>query len=569
MTSHAASCPNCGAPLVYRWSSSVQTVCEYCRSIVVRTDVDLKKVGQVADLPSDASPIQLSTEGRYGDKGFVVAGRILYQYEQGTWNEWHIVLDGGADGWLSDAQNESRVSVPHQRPTIPTLAQAALGRSFIWNGTQFTVVSRTLAHYAGVEGELPFEYWDKTDVTFVDLRSEGADFATIDYSDEAPALYIGKAVDFDDAAAEERPHVRGLVRWRTHTVAGPSACAPSTAPTAGQRLPSARSATRSTSSARAAARFSMPPIPASRSCSSTPTPFARSRSFRSAPAASCTTSSMKSSGSRSARSSSTVSTYQLARVPAVQSVSRVPLPHASTQGHWNVVSTINALPGGGPTPDGRRRGRMAGTGTGTSRPPPRQTTFVLGEFPWQIRVGDTTTGSDYVAPPLMLSAEVDADKEVTWSLGQYMSGSQIWKVLALPGKPPAPLGVFANQPSPFPGVDRQDVAERGAARRARRAAVARPPGQRARQAGVRAELRVRPEDGAGRPRSSTPVFELDGRPTAVEIETATNLDNQWMFVGYALVNDETGQAFDFGATCRTTTASKTASRGPKDRRATP
>ena len=25
----------------------------------------------------------------------------------------------------------------------------------------------------------------------------GADFATIDYSDEAPALYIGKAVDFD------------------------------------------------------------------------------------------------------------------------------------------------------------------------------------------------------------------------------------------------------------------------------------------------------------------------------------------------------------------------------------
>jgi hypothetical protein len=42
----------------------------------------------------------------------------------------------------------------------------------------------------------------------------------------------------------------------------------------------------------------------------------------------------------------------------------------------------------------------------------------------------------------------------------------------------------------------------------------------------------------------TPVFELDGRPTAVEIETATNLENQWLFVGYALVNDETGQAFE-------------------------
>jgi uncharacterized protein DUF4178 len=210
MTSHAASCPNCGAPLAYRWSSSVQTVCEFCRSIVVRTDVDMKKVGQVADLPYDGSPVQIATEGRYGDKGFVVAGRILYQYDQGTWNEWRIVLDGGADGWLSDAQNALAVSFLTTGLTIPTLAQAALGRSFVWNGTPFTVVSRTLAHYAGVEGELPFEYWDKSEVTFVDLRSEGADFATIDYSDEAPALYIGRAVDFETLRLK---NVRAFEGW--------------------------------------------------------------------------------------------------------------------------------------------------------------------------------------------------------------------------------------------------------------------------------------------------------------------------------------------------------------------
>jgi Domain of unknown function (DUF4178) len=197
MTSRSATCPNCGAPLVYRWSSSVQTVCEHCRSVVVRTDVDLKNVGVVADLPPNASPIQLSTEGRYGDKGFVVAGRILYQYEQGTWNEWRIVVEGGVDGWLSDAQNELAVSFAVKESHIPSADQATLGSSFNWNGTVFTVVSRTVAHYAGVEGELPFEYWDKTDVTFVDLRSEGSDFATLDYSDDEPALYIGKAVDFD------------------------------------------------------------------------------------------------------------------------------------------------------------------------------------------------------------------------------------------------------------------------------------------------------------------------------------------------------------------------------------
>ena len=83
MTQPAANCPNCGAKSVFRWSSSVQTVCEFCKSILVRTDVDLKKVGQVADLPPDSSPIQINTEGKYGNKSFVVVGRILYEYDQG------------------------------------------------------------------------------------------------------------------------------------------------------------------------------------------------------------------------------------------------------------------------------------------------------------------------------------------------------------------------------------------------------------------------------------------------------------------------------------------------------
>jgi hypothetical protein len=176
----------------------VQTVCPYCRSVLVRSDVDLKKVGLVADLPLNASPIQLRTAGRYENKGFAVAGRIIYQYEQGNWNEWHIVLDGGTDGWLSDAQNEFAVSFPVEVGKLPTVEEAALGRTFDWKGVRFHVASRTLAHYAGVEGELPFEYWDKTDVTFVDLRSEHQDFATLDYSDEKPVLYVGRTVDFDD-----------------------------------------------------------------------------------------------------------------------------------------------------------------------------------------------------------------------------------------------------------------------------------------------------------------------------------------------------------------------------------
>ena len=211
MTKRTASCPNCGAPIEYRWSSSVQTVCEHCRSVVVRTDVDLKKVGVVADLPLDGSPIQLFTEGHYGDRNFVVAGRILYQYEQGTWNEWHIVLDGGVDGWLSDAQNELAVSFAVKTSGLPTPEKATLGKTFQWNDTRFTVVSRTLAHYAGVEGELPFEYLGqrRRDVHRPAIDQQRFRHARLQRR-RAGALHR-QSRGLRHAAPAESPNLRGLV----------------------------------------------------------------------------------------------------------------------------------------------------------------------------------------------------------------------------------------------------------------------------------------------------------------------------------------------------------------------
>jgi hypothetical protein len=197
MTQPAANCPNCGAKIVFRWSSNVQTVCEYCKSILVRTDVDLKKVGQVADLPPVGSPIQLNTEGIYRNKAFVVVGRIVYEYDQGAWSEWHVMMNDGTSAWLSDAQQEYAVSFSSNAPNLPAAAKVEVGEQFTWSGQHYTVSVITPAHYRGVEGELPFQYWDKTDVTFVDLRSETGKFATLDYSDPEPALYLGEFVEFE------------------------------------------------------------------------------------------------------------------------------------------------------------------------------------------------------------------------------------------------------------------------------------------------------------------------------------------------------------------------------------
>jgi len=195
MTQPTANCPNCGAKIVFRWSSSVQTVCEYCKSILVRTDVDLKKVGQVADLPPNSSPIQIGTEGFYNRQAFVAVGRIIYEYDQGTWNEWHLVLNNGS-AWLSDAQDDYVVTFAAPGRKLPS--ECKVGQRYTWDNETYTVTTTTKAHYRGVEGELPFQYWDKEDVVFVDLMSTNGKFATLDYSDETPVLYLGQSVEFDD-----------------------------------------------------------------------------------------------------------------------------------------------------------------------------------------------------------------------------------------------------------------------------------------------------------------------------------------------------------------------------------
>jgi hypothetical protein len=74
------------------------------------------------------------------------------------------------------------------------------------------VTSITKARYRGVQGELPFEYWDKSEVSFVDLRTGDSRFATIDYSDNPPLLFLGEALEFDDLKLK---NVRDFEGWPT------------------------------------------------------------------------------------------------------------------------------------------------------------------------------------------------------------------------------------------------------------------------------------------------------------------------------------------------------------------
>jgi hypothetical protein len=211
MTQPAALCPNCGAPVRFCWSSSVQTTCDQCHSILVRTDVDLKLVGVVADLPPDSSPIQLGTEGTYKSRRFTAAGRIIYSYDEGSWNEWHIVMQDGTSAWLADAQSQYVLTFAMAGLQLPPAASVRVGDQHIWNNVPLVVTTITKARYRGVQGELPFEYWDKREALFLDLLSTRGDFATLDYSDEQPVLYMGEVVNFDSLQLQ---NMRELEGWQ-------------------------------------------------------------------------------------------------------------------------------------------------------------------------------------------------------------------------------------------------------------------------------------------------------------------------------------------------------------------
>ncbi|NTV93971.1 MAG: DUF4178 domain-containing protein [Thiobacillus sp.] len=118
---------------------------------------------------------------------------------------------------------------------------------------------------------------------------------------------------------------------------------------------------------------------------------------------------------------------------------------AQAQGHWTLYRVIKsgmALPA---------EASFARFFTGEAR-----VDYVLGEFYWRVKKGDTAQVSDSIAPPYILSVEKGKD-ETNTALGVYVSQEEIAAAFAIdPGKMPPPRGVAANQPSSFarrlPGV---------------------------------------------------------------------------------------------------------------------
>ena len=151
---------------------------------------------------------------------------------------------------------------------------------------------------------------------------------------------------------------------------------------------------------------------------------------------------------------------------------------------------------------------------------------------------------DFVAPPRMLSSETTGS-ETTWSLGEYIDGRQVWQMFQLPGSPPRPVGVYENQPSPF-GANLKEVWMVCLFFLAALLALLLFFNVFASKDRVFSGSYFFSPRAGQEASFVTDVFELKGRTSNVEFSTRPDLNNNWAYFNYALINTDTNQAFDFG-----------------------
>lgn len=81
-----------------------------------------------------------------------------------------------------------------------------------------------------------------------------------------------------------------------------------------------------------------------------------------------------------------------------------------------------------------------------------QVTYVEGEFPWQIRHGDSAVAHDYVCGTEGLSIEEQATEDgsdVTFTGSRHIEGARVWKAFGVQGTPPSTAGVGMLVPNPW------------------------------------------------------------------------------------------------------------------------
>jgi hypothetical protein len=218
-----AACPACGAQITFKTGTSIVTICEFCKSVVARGDRALENLGRVADIVETGSPLAVGLRGAYHGTPFELTGRAQLGHQAGgVWDEWYAAFSDGRWGWLAEAQGRFYLTFqipPPSHGELPPLDQLQLGQPVQTSSSVPLLVAETgEARALGAAGEIPYRLVPGQSYWYADLSGPSGEFATIDYSEATPTMFIGREVGLrdlgfaDSGPAPEREvrHVGGI-----------------------------------------------------------------------------------------------------------------------------------------------------------------------------------------------------------------------------------------------------------------------------------------------------------------------------------------------------------------------
>jgi ssDNA-binding Zn-finger/Zn-ribbon topoisomerase 1 len=195
-----ASCPACGAPIIFKIGSSMVVICEFCNSVVARGDRRLEDLGKVADLVETGSPLDVGLRGVYRGVSFELTGRAQLGHQAGgIWDEWYAAFQDGRWGWLAEAQGRFYLTFQKPMPEqslIEPFDMLELGEpvTALSSSVPLVVAEKAVARALGAKGEIPYKLVPGQEYEYADLSGAHGEFATLDYSESPPLVFVGREV---------------------------------------------------------------------------------------------------------------------------------------------------------------------------------------------------------------------------------------------------------------------------------------------------------------------------------------------------------------------------------------
>lgn len=447
------SCPACGAGIEFKRGSTIVVVCDYCRSVVARTDRDLKDLGKVAELVETGSPLEIGTRGSYNGQSFELTGRAQLKHEAGgVWDEWYATFSNGWVGWLAEAQGRFYMSFHFPMPEgkfVPAFQNLQLGQPVteIPYQTPLVVAEKGLATAAGAKGEIPYTLEPNEQYYYADLSGAKGAFGTIDYGSSPPRIFVGQQVTLDDLGikgVKQKEHKH----WEASIGTAHLNC-PNCGGGLELRAPdqSERVTCPNCNSLLDVKEGNLKYLHALK-----PPPFQPVIPIGS-------------TGTLIEKEPMTIIGF-VARAVEIEGERYFWTEYllynprigfrwlVDSDNHWNFVQPV--APGDVIASD--KSASYNGTDFKIFQDAPAFVEHVMGEFYWRVEVGERVRATDYVKAPLMLSREISigyvqnkkeasGTGEINWSLGTYVPVADVEKAFNVQGLT-KPAMVAPNQPFP-------------------------------------------------------------------------------------------------------------------------